>query len=57
MKRTLLGIFALSGLILTLLPSMLVFADVISAQTNKVLMALGMLLWFTLAPFWIKRAR
>lgn len=57
MKRTALGICALAGLLLTLLPSILVFAAVISAQTNKILMAGGMLLWFALAPFWIKRAR
>ncbi|MCB0564175.1 MAG: hypothetical protein KDD01_07345 [Phaeodactylibacter sp.] len=57
MKRTILGILALSGLLLTLLPSTLVFAGVISAPVNKILMAVGMLLWFTMAPFWIKRAK
>ncbi|MCB0548980.1 MAG: hypothetical protein KDD19_15480 [Phaeodactylibacter sp.] len=57
MKRILVGILALSGLALTLIPSVLVFAGAISTQTNKVLMAAGMLLWFTMGPFWIRRAK
>jgi len=57
MKRILLGLLALSGLALTLIPSTLVFAGEISAQANKILMAAGMLLWFAVAPFWIRRAR
>ncbi|MCB0584648.1 MAG: hypothetical protein KDD06_04885 [Phaeodactylibacter sp.] len=57
MKRTLTGILAISGLALTLLPSMLVFSGAISTQTNKWLMGIGMVLWFTMAPFWIRRAR
>lgn len=57
MKRTMLGLLAFIGLILTLIPSAFVFAGTISAQTNKTLMAIGMLLWFIVAPFWIKRAR
>lgn len=56
MKRILLGILAISGLALTLVPSMLVFAGVISGPTNKALMGVGMLLWFMMAPFWIRRA-
>lgn len=55
MKKTLIGIIALSGLALTLIPSILVFTGALSAPTNKVLMAAGMLLWFTTAPFWIRR--
>ena len=57
MKRTLLGLAALIGLILTLIPSVFVFTGTISAQTNKMLMGIGMLVWFVLAPFWMKRAR
>lgn len=57
MKRIILGLLALIGLILTLIPSLFVFAGTLSAQTNKTLMAIGMLLWFIVAPFWIKRAQ
>lgn len=57
MKRTMLGLLAFAGLILTLLPSVFVFTGTISLQTNKMLMGIGMLLWFIVAPFWIKRAQ
>ncbi len=57
MKRTLLGILAISGLALTLLPSVLVFTGALSGPANKVLMAVGMLLWFAAAPFWIGREK
>lgn len=56
MKRIVLGLLAFGGLALTLIPSMLVFTGAISPQTNKWLMALGMLIWFAVAPFWIRRA-
>ncbi|MCO6487614.1 MAG: hypothetical protein J5I98_04305 [Phaeodactylibacter sp.] len=56
MKRIILGILAVSGLALTLIPSMLVFAGAISTPTNKAMMAAGTLLWFATAPFWIRRA-
>lgn len=57
MKRTMPGLLAFAGLILTLLPSVFVFTGTISLQTNKMLMGIGMLLWFVVAPFWIKRAQ
>ena len=57
MKRTLLVLLASVGLALTLVPAFFVFAGSLSAQTHKTLMAVGMLLWFVVAPFWIKRAR
>ncbi|MCB0529571.1 MAG: hypothetical protein H6565_12090 [Lewinellaceae bacterium] len=57
MKRTLLGLLAFAGLLLTLVPSLFVFSGSLSPETNKSLMAAGMLLWFVVAPFWIKRSR
>ena len=57
MKRTLAGILAFAGLAMTLIPSMLVFSGTMTAHTNKVLMGIGMLLWFVAAPSWIKRAQ
>ncbi len=41
------------GLLLTLLPSVLVFAGAVSSGTHKNLMVLGMLLWFGTAPLWL----
>ncbi len=55
MKRTLLGILAFAGLALTLIPSVFVFTGTLPIETNKMLMAAGMLLWFVVAPFWIRR--
>ncbi|MCB9274214.1 MAG: hypothetical protein H6564_09255 [Lewinellaceae bacterium] len=57
MKKTALGILALSGLALTLIPPVLVFTGSLSNQAQKTFMAIGMLLWFAIAPFWIKRAQ
>lgn len=55
MKKTILGLLALTGLALTLLPSIFVFTGVISGETNRMLMALGMLIWFAVAPFRVRR--
>ncbi len=55
MKRTIIGLLAVTGLVLTLLPSILVFMGNISGQTQKLLMLVGMVLWFAIAPFWIKK--
>ena len=43
------------GLLLTVVPSMLVFADAISGGTSTMLMAVGMVFWFATAPFWMKK--
>ena len=42
------------GLALTIVPSLLVFAGALPHETNLRLMALGALLWFGTAVFWIK---
>lgn len=57
MSKLLLKIISYIGLILTLIPSFLVFMQVIELDTNKVLMLLGTLLWFGTAPFWLNKTR
>ena len=42
------------GLGLTVVPSFLVFADVIVWDTHATLMLVGTLLWFATSPFWIQ---
>lgn len=54
MRRTLLSILAVAGLVLTLIPSILTFVGSIDIQMNKRLMLIGMILWFTTASFLIK---
>ena len=44
-------ILSLAGLVLTILPSVLLFLGRISWKNNVDLMALGMILWFATAPF------
>jgi len=51
--RTLLKLISYLGLILTVIPSILYFMGNISQETSHDLMALGMILWFVSAPFWI----
>lgn len=53
MKISLKTISAL-GLALTIIPSILVFNDIITMQNNFWLMGIGMLLYFGSAPFWMK---
>ena len=53
--KTFLKLVSLVGLLITIVPSFLVFADVISLDTNKFLMILGTLLWFISVPFWMDK--
>ena len=46
---------SLVGLGLTVVPAFLVFAGALSWQMHATLMALGTLLWFVTAPFWMRR--
>jgi len=50
----LLKVLSFLGLGLTVVPSFLVFADVIVWGTHATLMLVGTLLWFATSPFWIK---
>ena len=57
MKRIFLSILAIGGLALTLVPAVFVFTGAMASQTNKLLMLLGMVVWFAVAPFWIRRSQ
>lgn len=43
------------GLLLTVVPSILVFAGAMELDIHKTLMWIGMVLWFVPAPFWLKK--
>ncbi|MEN8192941.1 MAG: hypothetical protein ABFS12_08995 [Bacteroidota bacterium] len=53
--RPLLKIISLIGLLVTIIPSFLVFTGVITLDNNKLLMVLGTILWFSTAPFWMNK--
>ena len=53
--RKLLIVVSLAGLVLTVVPSLLVFAGKIEWELHSHLMAAGMICWFATAPFWMKR--
>lgn len=52
-KRIILIVISMIGLGLTVLPSVFVFAGIISLSTHKQLMFVGTVLWFSTAPFWV----
>lgn len=52
--KLLLKIISYSGLALTIVPSILVFKGVIELKTHFILMIIGIILWFSTAPFWMK---
>jgi len=54
MKIALISISVI-GLVLTIVPSLLVFFQEISPGLHKNLMLAGMICWFTTAPFWMKK--
>lgn len=51
--KTLLKLLSYLGLILTGIPSIFYFMGKITQETSHDLMAVGMILWFVSAPFWI----
>ncbi len=53
--RSILKVISLVALIITIVPSVLVFTGTISLENNKLLMILGTLLWFASAPFWMNK--
>ena len=57
MSKTLLKIISFAGLILTLVPSFLVFSRVIELDNNKILMLIGTILWFGTSPFWMNKSK
>jgi hypothetical protein len=52
--KNVLKIISLIGLLLTVVPSFLVFYDIIVKSTHFILMGIGTLLWFISAPLWMK---
>lgn len=44
------------GLLLTLIPSLMVFTGNISLDSGKVLMLIGTIVWFVSAPGWMNKA-
>ena len=53
--KLVLKVVSITALVLTILPSLLVYLGVISLDNNKLLMLLGTLLWFLSAPFWMNK--
>ncbi|MCW0481843.1 hypothetical protein [Gaoshiqia sediminis] len=53
MKKVLI-VISFIGLVLTIVPSILVFKQVIAIETHFHLMVAGMFLWFGTSPFWMK---
>ena len=53
--KTVLKLVSLAGLILTVLPAFLVMAGSIRWETHALLLLLGMVAWFSSAPFWMKK--
>ncbi|MBN1780534.1 hypothetical protein JW948_05360 [bacterium] len=57
MLKSLLKVVSYAGLFLTLIPSILVFADRVDLNTNKSFMLLGTVLWFGSSPFWMNKGK
>jgi hypothetical protein len=55
--KALMSILAIIALGLTVIPSVLVFNEVITLDVHKKLMAGGALLWFVTAPIWFKKSK
>lgn len=55
MTRKILLIISIVCLALTIVPSFLVFAQVIDMGQNKTLMLLGTAGWFITAPYWMRK--
>ncbi|MBN2013487.1 hypothetical protein JW960_29425 [candidate division KSB1 bacterium] len=55
MSNLILKIISFAGLLLTIIPSFMVFSQGMELNTNKYLMLLGTILWFACTPFWMNR--
>jgi len=53
--RLIVYVIAFFGLILTIVPSVLVFYGRMSMNMNTQLLFIGMILWFVFAPFVMKK--
>ncbi|MBN1481390.1 hypothetical protein JXA70_14045 [candidate division KSB1 bacterium] len=54
---TILKIFSLIGLLLTIVPAFLVFSGTIIIESHYTLMLIGTVVWFLSAPFWMLRKK
>lgn len=54
MKKLLIS-FSLLSLLLTIVPSFLVFYGIMTLETNKTLMLIGTIGWFATAPYWMNK--
>lgn len=54
--KNLLKLISFTGLLLTVVPSVLYFYQNITFDMHKLLMAIGTVLWFLSAPFWMNKA-
>ena len=55
MMRLLLKFMSFTGLALTLIPSFLVYLDIITIEHHKIIALVGTILWLCSAPFWLNR--
>lgn len=55
--KTITMILSALGLLLTIAPSLLVFAGAIEFKMHASLMLAGTALWFVTAPMWIKKQK
>ncbi|WP_114781798.1 hypothetical protein [Botryobacter ruber] len=53
--QVILKFISLIGLLLTVVPSFLVFSGAIELSFHKTLMFIGTVLWFGTAPFWMNK--
>lgn len=53
--KNLLVIISILSLVITIVPSFLVFAGVMTLEMNKTLMLVGTIGWFVTAPSWMNK--
>jgi hypothetical protein len=53
--KILLKTLSLIAILMTIVPSILVFNGNLDLETNKKIMTVGMLLWFAVTPFWMDK--
>ena len=53
--KVILRIISYSGLLLTILPSFLVYADLVTMEKHKLIALIGSVMWLSTAPFWLNK--
>ncbi len=53
--KILLKVISYIGLALTVVPAFLVASGILTLDTHKLLMVIGMMLWFAASPFWMDK--